>query len=90
MNSRVLVPSAAQATELDGTFVTSKKPPSGRFQLVTTSYTAGKWDCSSYYFDVCRWSSSEDETYANTFTWDGAQITYIKSVSPKRIKTVRL
>ena len=89
-NKKGPVPIMVRHEDFNGILVTPKSFPPGKYLVMTRNYTAGKWRCSLYYQDVCRWSDNNEDVEAYTFTWTGSKITKVKFVPDKKIKKVRL
>jgi hypothetical protein len=89
-NKKGPVPITVRHEDFNGILVTPRSFSPGKYLVMTRNYTAGKWSCSLYYQDVCRWSDSNEDIEAYTFTWTGTKITKVKFVPEKKIKMVRL
>lgn len=62
----------------------------GKYLLVARNGAAGKWSCSVYYYDVCRWNEGFTDAVAYKFRWDGSTVSHIKRVPLNKIAKVRL
>lgn len=57
--------------------------PTGRYALALTLETSGKWDCSVYDPDVCRWYDGETDHLAWRFVYDGGSTsTFNEYIAP--------
>jgi len=89
-NKKGRVPITVRHEDFNGILVTPRSFSPGKYLVMTRNYTAGKWRCSLYYQDVCRWSGNNEDIEAYKFTWTGTKITKVKFVPDKKIKKVRL
>lgn len=89
-NKQGRVPITVRHEDFNGILVTPRSFPKGNYLVTTSNYSQGKWTCSLYFYDVCRWADTEKDVTAYTFTWDGTKITKIKWVPAKKIRKVRL
>ena len=62
----------------------------GKYLLIATNFSFGKWTCSIYYQSVCHWDDADNDLSAYSFTWTGSQVTKVKWHIASELKDIKL